>query len=100
MIISLRVLGFDQNTIGINTVKSQQSFFLNLDKKHGNQNQIHKLIFDTHTHTHTHKIDEDVEILIKIKSFYETLLKSQSSKNVNGIEKSLCAITTPYLNND
>ena len=30
-----------------------------------------------------------------IKSFYEPLFKSQSSKNVNGIEHFLCAITTP-----
>ena len=67
---------------------------MNLEKKRGNQNQIHQLIFDEK------EIDEDVEILNKIRSFYETLFKSQSSKNVNGIEKYLCVITTPSLNND
>lgn len=48
---------------------------MNLDKKHGNQNQIRKLIFNEN------EIGEDVEISIKIKSFYETLLKSQSYKS-------------------
>ena len=37
---------------------------------------------------------------IKPKSFYETLFKSQSSKNVSEIEKFSCAITTPSLTND
>ena len=55
--------------------KVNKVFFLNLDKKHGNQNQIRKLIFNEN------EIDEDVEISIKIKSFYETLLKSQSYKS-------------------
>ena len=41
MIMSLKVLEFDQNEIGTNTVKSPQSFFLSLD-----QNQICKIIFD------------------------------------------------------
>ena len=36
----------------------------------------------------------------KIKIFYETLFKNQSSNNVSEIEKFLCAITTPSLNND
>ena len=45
-------------------------FFLNLEKKRGNQNQIRKLIIDEK------EIDGDVEILKKIESFYETLLKS------------------------
>ena len=58
-------------------------FFLNLEKKRGNQNQIRKLIIDEK------EIDGDVEILKKIESFYETLLKSLS-----------VSITTPSLNND
>ena len=44
MIISLKVLGFDQNTAGMNFFG--EKFFLNLEKKHGHQNWIHKLIFD------------------------------------------------------
>ena len=84
MIISLKVLlGFDQNMTGMN------KFFLNLEKKRGNQNQIRKLIIDEK------EIDGDVEILKKIESFYETLFKSQSFKNVSEIEKFLCGITTP-----
>ena len=69
-------------------------FFLNLEKKRGNQNQIRKLIIDEK------EIDGDVEILKKIESFYETLFKSQSFKYVSEIAKILCGITTPYLNND
>ena len=46
------------------------------------------------------EIDGDVEILKKIGSFYETLFKSQSFKNVSEIEKFLCDITTPSLNKD
>ena len=69
-------------------------FFLNLEKKRGNQNQIRKLIIDEK------EIDGDVEIFKKIESFYETLFKSQSFKNVSEIEKFLCGITTPSLNND
>ena len=42
MIISLKVLEFNQNAIGMNMVKR----FLNLEKKCGTQNQICKLIFD------------------------------------------------------
>ena len=67
---------------------------MNLEKKRGNQNQIRKLTFDQK------EIDEDVEILNRIKSFYKTLFKCQSSENVSEIEKSLCAITTPSHNND
>ena len=67
---------------------------MNLEKKRGNQNQIRKLIIDEK------EIDGDVEILKKIESFYETLFKSQSFKNVSEIEKFLCGITTPSLNND
>ena len=44
-------------------------------------------------------IDDDIEILYKIENFSKTLCKSQSSKNVSEIEKRLCAITTPSLNN-
>ena len=51
-------------------------FFLNLEKKRGNQNQIRKLIIDEK------EIDGDVEILKK---------KS---------ENFLCNITTPSLNKD
>ena len=67
---------------------------MNLEKKGGNQKQIHKLMFDEK------EIDVDVEILNKIKSSYETLFKSQSFKNVREIENFLCAITTPSFNND
>ena len=74
--------------------KKSTKFFLNLEKKRGNQNQIRKLIIDEK------EIDGDVEILKKIESFYETLFKSQSFKNVSEIEKFLCGITTPSLNND
>ena len=63
-----------------------------LEKKRGNQNQIRKLKFD--------EKDDDVEILNKIEIFYETLFKSRSFKNALEIEKLLCAITTPSLNND
>ena len=66
---------------------------MNLEKKHGNQNQICKLIIDVK------EINGDVEILKKIEKFYETLFKSQSFKNVSEIEKFLCGITTPSLNN-
>ena len=61
---------------------------MNLEKKRGNQNQIRKLIIDEK------EIDGDVE------SFFETLFKSQSFKNVSEIEKFLCDITTPSLNKD
>ena len=74
--------------------EKSSKFFLNLEKKRGNQNQIRKLIIDEK------EIDGDVEILKKIESFYETLFKSQSFKNVSEIEKFLCGITTPSLNND
>ena len=46
MIISLKVLRFDQNVTGINTAKSLQSFFLIFEKKRGDQNQIRQLIID------------------------------------------------------
>ena len=52
---------------------------MNLEKKHGYQNQIRKLIF------YEKEIDRDVELLNKIKNFSEVLFKSQSSKNENGI---------------
>ena len=61
----------------MNTAKCPQSFFLNLEKKRGNQNRIRKLIIDEK------EIDGDVEIFKKIESFYETLFKSQSFKNVS-----------------
>ena len=95
MIISLKLLGFDQNAIGmkIHKVKRPQLFF-NLEKKHCNPSEIRKLIIEKK------ETDEDVEILNKIKSFYETIFKSQFSKNVSEIEKELCAITTPSLNNN
>ena len=67
---------------------------MNLEKKHGNQNQICKLIIDEK------EIDGDVEILKKIKSLFEALFKSQSFKNVSEIENFLCGITTPSLNNN
>ena len=94
MIISLKVLGFDQSVTGTNPAKSPQSFFWFL--KHGNQNQIRKLIIDEK------EIDDNVELLKKkkIESFYETPFKSQSFKNVSEIENFLCGITTPSLNND
>ena len=63
MIISLKVLGFDQNVTGMNTAKSPQSFFLNLEKKRGNQIQIRKLKIDEK------EIDGDVEILKKNQKF-------------------------------
>ena len=66
---------------------------MNLEKKLGYQNQIRKLIFDQK------EIDNDAEILDKIKNFYETLFKKQSSKIVIEIEK-LWAITTPSLKSD
>ena len=66
---------------------------MNLEKKRGYQNQIRKLIFDQK------EIDNDAEILDKIKNFYETLFKKQSSKIATEIEK-LCVITTPSLKND
>ena len=67
---------------------------MNLEKKRGNQNQIRKLIIDER------EIDDDVEILKKIESFCETLLKRQSLKNVSEIEKFLCGFITLSLNND
>ena len=72
--------------------EKSSKFFLILEKKRGNQNQIRKLKFD--------EKDDDVEILNKIEIFYETLFKSRSFKNALEIEKFLCAITTPSLNND
>ena len=54
---------------------------MNLEKKRGNQNQIRKLIIDEK------EIDGDVEIFLKMESFYETIFKSQSFKNVSEIEK-------------
>ena len=55
-------------------------FFLNLEKKCGDKNQIRKLIIDEK------EIDGDVEILKKIESFYETPFKSQSFKYVSEIK--------------
>ena len=57
--------------------KKSTKFFLNLRKKRGNQNQIHKLIFDEK------ETDVEVEILKNVERFYETLSISQSFKNVN-----------------
>ena len=68
-------------------------FFLNLEKKSGNQNHIRKLIIDEK------QIDGNIEILKKIENFYETLFKTQSFKNVSEIENFLCGIATPSLNN-
>ena len=68
-------------------------FFLNLEKKSGNQNHIRKLIIDEK------QIDGNIEILKKIENFYETLFKTQSFKNVSEIENFLCGIVTPSLNN-
>ena len=67
---------------------------MNLEKKRANQNQIRWLITDEK------EIDVDMEIFKNIESFYEALFKSQSFKNVSEIEKFLCGITTPSLNND
>ena len=58
----MKVLGFNQNAIGMNRWKVHK-VFLNLEKKRGNQNQIGKVIFDEK------EINEDIEILNKIKSF-------------------------------
>ena len=44
------------------------------------------------------EIDDDVEILNKIKIFYETAFQSQSSKTVSELVKIFCAIATPSLN--
>ena len=63
-------------------VWTQWKVFFNLEKNLGNQHQICKLIFDEK------EIDKDVEILNKIRSFYEILFKN------------VCVITTPSLNND
>ena len=60
MIISLKLLGFDQSVTGTNPAKSPQSFFWFLE--HGNQNQIRKLIIDEK------EIDDNVELLKKKKS--------------------------------
>ena len=52
-------------------------FFLNLEKKRGNQNQICKLIIDEK------EIDGDVEILkkkLKLKNFYAILLLRLSTR--------------------
>ena len=52
-------------------------FFLNLEKKRGNQNQIRKLIIDEK------EIDGDVEILkkkLKLKNFYAILLLRLSTR--------------------
>ena len=68
-------------------------FFLNLEKKSGNQNHIRKLIIDEK------QIDGNIEIFKKIENFYETLFKTQSFKNVSEIENFLCGIVTPPLNN-
>ena len=68
-------------------------FFLNLEKKSGNQNHIRKLIIDEK------QIDGNIEILKKTENFYETLFKTQSFKNVSEIENFLCGIVTPSLNN-
>ena len=56
-------------------------FFLNLEKKRGNQNQIRKLII------YKKEIDGNVEIFKKIENFYETLFKTQSFKNLSETEK-------------
>ena len=94
MIISLKALGFDQNAIGMmNTAKSLQSSFLILKKNVVIKIKFLSLYF-------TKKTDEDVEILNKIVTFYETLCKCQSSKNLNEIEIFSCNITTPSLNID
>ena len=74
--------------------ENSTKFFLNIEKKRGNQNQIRKLIIDGK------EIDGDAEILKKFGSFYETLFKSQSFKNVSETEHFLCDISTPSLNND
>ena len=58
MIISLKVLEFDQNAIGMNTAKSQQSFIWIL-KSNGYQNQIRKRIFDAKER------DEHVDVIDK-----------------------------------
>ena len=91
MMLSLKVLGFGQNAFGVNTMKNPQGFSESW-KESGYQNQIRNIIFDKK------EIDEIAEILNKIKSFSETLFKSQSSKNENGIEKFLCVITAASLN--
>ena len=92
MIISLKLLGFDQNAIGmkIHKVRSPQLFF-NLEKKHCNTSETHKLTIEQK------ETDKDAEILNKIKSFYETLFKSQFSKNVSEIEKELCLLLPRLL---
>ena len=68
MIISLNVLGLDQNAIDMNTAKSPQSFFLILKR-----NVVVKIKFIIF---YEKQADEDVEILNKIKRLYETLFKS------------------------
>ena len=55
----------------MNTAKSPPSFFLNLEKKRGNQNQIRKLIIDEK------EIDGDVEIF---KKTYEKVSMKHFSK--------------------
>ena len=46
MIISLKVLGFDENVTGMKYGQKSTKFCMNLEKKRGNQNQIYKLIID------------------------------------------------------
>ena len=78
MIILLKVLGLDQNAIGMNIAKSPQSFFLILKR-----NVVVKIKFIIF---YEKQADEDVEILNKIKRLYETLFKSLPFKYIYGIE--------------
>ena len=52
---SLKVLGFDQNAIGMNTVKNSTKLFLNLEKKLFIKSKFVSLYL-------TKKIHDDVEL--------------------------------------
>ena len=75
--------------------RSQQKFFLNLEKQRSNQNRIQKLIVNEK------EINNETEILNQIKLFYETLFQKPSQKySADDINHFLNTLDIPKLSAD
>ena len=67
-------------------------FFLNLEKTHGNQGKVRKIIVDNH------EITDSINIRNNLKTFYESLFKKTLSKSLPDYDKFLENIDIPFIN--
>ena len=75
MITLLRELEKEANAIGMSKARSQQNYFLIIQKQRDNQSRIRKLILNEK------EINNETEILNQIKLFCEILFQSPSKKD-------------------